>query len=213
MKQLFLKTILVLVVTLSWVACESDPEITAEQTEANVESEIICDFPLKINRFILSEDGKNIKLVAQPIDGATYKWFVNDLEVSTTSELLNELEIKVEEDQVKYCLLITRSDCSEGKELCEVYRPKEGDIDLGCDINLDFNIETLASGDVKLIASSDLKSPLGYVWRINQKFVASDEGNLGVLTLSPKEGENQFCLFIETPNCPKGAEVCKTYTK
>ncbi len=164
------------------------------------------------------QEGREVKFVG-PIygfdgeDGFTgikvnYKWYVNE-ELVKSGIGLNELIHVFGKDELvdnTVCLTISTEGCDEEFTACLKYNVPSNQ---GCDLPLDFTIEKIGDQKVKLTVLEGPKDS-GYVWTVSgQTF----ETSIGEFTYDDAQDGDEFCLFVETPDCPKGKQVCETYQK
>ncbi|WP_010181290.1 hypothetical protein [Aquimarina agarilytica] len=83
-----------------------------------------------------------------------------------------------------------------------------GNENKACDFALNFTIEKIGDHEVKLTKTEN-EDPFGFVWVINGQTIDSSES---IFVYNDAQDGDQYCLMMETQECPSAKEVCKTYT-
>ncbi|WP_138940607.1 hypothetical protein [Aquimarina agarivorans] len=193
-------------------ACEVY-EIEKTEDESEGEDMLMCDL---VQAIVMDQEtkqeGREVRFVGPTYDlvgiKVDYKWYVNK-ELVKSGVDLNEYTHVFEKDELvdnTVCLTISTVGCEEEFTACLEYSvPSNG----GCEFPLDFTIEKIGDQKVKLTVIEGPKDS-GYVWTVSGNTFETTEGEF---IYDDAQDGDEFCLFVETPDCPKGKQVCDTYKK
>ncbi len=190
---------------------------TRTQEEVDAENDIKCVKP--ILEFI-DEDGKDLKVIAEEISGATeYIWQVKDdvLDGIYPSDAGNPniLTWGPREGETTFCLTVKIEECPEGVQTCMTYTNPESGSDSDSCAKPEFRFEKAKGLDIKVVAE-EIPGATEYIWEVKGELsngiFPGDDGSPHVLSWGPGEGETTFCLTVKTEECPEGVQTCMTYT-
>lgn len=174
--------------------------------------------------FFLAQQKINNNIVASAaflgLEDETLKWYVDgDLrEVVEPGEgRSNSFEVQFPKaGTYTICLLIEAEDCDEIREMC-VELVIENDIEdliVGCP-KLAFDFTNSSVADYTFTADFEGIDVLDwYGWLINDEFIENEgisaSGDNVLNYTFTESGTYVICIATETPECPAGAEFCKT---
>ncbi len=214
MKSYFLKILLLLLVGTVNFACDETEEVVDQVVDS-----VACNFELDFTITKPENAQEIIELQASSsVENPEYIWIIDGQIIENTNNDNSLLILDLKENSKTFCVKIITDNCEEGKQVCKenpFFQPdnvdnggeNENDKDesTSCGLSLEFTYEKLEGNTISVSVAEELQFS-GYVWKINGAYIETNQKTLEIELTKP---DNQVCLFIETPDCPKGEMICK----